>query len=103
MEAGTRVRYIHIDSEEDKATGYYPPVGTLGTIMKTRGNDIRVKWDSGTKNGAWWCHYTDVEEVEVSVSNNFIEKFWEVVNEEYDYKDMLTFEEIQKIFDGIKM
>lgn len=34
--------------------------------------------------------------------DNFIEKFWEVVNEEYDYRDMLTFEEIQKIFDHIK-
>ena len=33
---------------------------------------------------------------------DFIEKFWEVVNEEYDYRDMLTFDEIQRIFDDIK-
>ena len=32
----------------------------------------------------------------------FIEKFWEVVNDKYDYRDMLTFDEIQKIFDHIK-
>lgn len=32
----------------------------------------------------------------------FIEKFWEVVNEQYDYRDMLTFDEIQKIFDNIR-
>lgn len=33
---------------------------------------------------------------------DFIERFWEVVNEEYDYRDMLTFDEIQKIFDRMK-
>lgn len=32
----------------------------------------------------------------------FIEKFWKVINEEYDYRDMLTFEEIKGIFDRIK-
>ena len=36
------------------------------------------------------------------IMDNFIEKFWEVINEEYYYRDMLTFEEIQKIFDHIK-
>lgn len=34
---------------------------------------------------------------------DFVERFWEVVNEEYDYRDMLTFDEIQKIFDRIKV
>lgn len=32
----------------------------------------------------------------------FIKKFWEMANEEYCYRDMLTFEEIQEIFDKIK-
>lgn len=32
----------------------------------------------------------------------FINKFWEMVNEKYGYRDMLTFEEIQEIFDKIK-
>ena len=32
----------------------------------------------------------------------FVNKFWEMVNEEYGYRDMLTFEEIQEIFDKIK-
>ena len=32
----------------------------------------------------------------------FINKFWEMVNEKYEYRDMLTFEEIQEIFDKIK-
>lgn len=34
--------------------------------------------------------------------DNFTEKFWEVVNEQYDYRDMLTFDEIRKILDNIK-
>ena len=34
MEVGTRVRYIRIDDEEYKESGFYPPVGTLGTVKK---------------------------------------------------------------------
>lgn len=34
---------------------------------------------------------------------DFVERFWEVVNEEYDYRDVLTFDEIQNIFDRIKV
>ena len=69
MKVGIRVRYIHIDSEEDKATGFYPPIGTLGTVIETYkgykdNEDILVKWDSGTSgNGEWWCRSSDVEEV----------------------------------------
>lgn len=32
----------------------------------------------------------------------FIKKFWGIVNKDYDYRDMLTFEEIHEIFDRIK-
>lgn len=32
----------------------------------------------------------------------FISKFWEVVKDKYDYRDMLTFDEIKGIFDHIK-
>lgn len=34
--------------------------------------------------------------------NDFIEKFWEIVDEEYDHRDMLTFDEIKYIFERIK-
>lgn len=34
--------------------------------------------------------------------DSFIKKFWDMVNIEYDHRDMLTFEEIQEIFDSIK-
>lgn len=65
MKVDTRVRYIRIDNEEDKATGYYPPIGTLGTVIAVYEDDIIVKWDSGTEgDGAWYCEIADVEEVE---------------------------------------
>lgn len=35
-------------------------------------------------------------------TEDFTKKFWEAVNEEYSYRDMLDFDEIQKIFDKIK-
>ena len=35
-------------------------------------------------------------------TEDFTKKFWKVVKEEYDYRDMLDFDEIQKIFDKIK-
>ena len=66
MKVGSRVRYIHIDREEDKETGYYPPIGTCGTVVKVHRAEksIRVKWDRGTKNdGIWWCSAEDVEVV----------------------------------------
>lgn len=70
MEVGTRVRYIHEDSEHDKRTGFFPPIGTFGTIEKFNHfpldkDQILVQWDSGTiGNGRWWCYCTDVEIVE---------------------------------------
>ena len=35
-------------------------------------------------------------------TENFIKRFWEAVNEEYGYRHMLDFDEIQKIFNKIK-
>lgn len=65
MKVDTRVRYIHINSEEEEWMGYFPPLGTLGTVTYVGEEDILVKWDSGTKgDGEWWCEITDVEEVE---------------------------------------
>lgn len=70
MEVGMRVRYIREDSEKDKLLGYYPPIGTLGTVEKfdnrVKGEEsILVQWDSGTRgDGRWWCYCTDVEIVE---------------------------------------
>ena len=70
MKVGARVRYICEDSEYYKRSGFFPPIGTFGTVEKVdpgpRGKvQILVQWDSGTiGNGRWWCYWTDVEVVE---------------------------------------
>lgn len=37
LNIGDRVRYIHEDTEDDKESGYYPPIGTLGTVVDMEG------------------------------------------------------------------
>ena len=65
LKVGTRVKYIHKDTEDEKATGYYPPIGTYGTVVyKDELDTIQVKWDEGTDgDGIWWCEPENVEEV----------------------------------------
>ena len=66
MKVGARVRYICKDRWAKEYAGYYPPVGTLGTVEDTdNSKNIFVQWDSGTKgNGRWWCSLDEVEVVE---------------------------------------
>ena len=66
MKVGARVRYICKDRWAKEYAGYYPPVGTLGTVEDTdNSKNIFVQWDSGTKgNGRWWCGLDEVEAVE---------------------------------------
>ena len=64
MKVGTRVKYIHADSGFDKESGFYPPIGTLGTVIKVDRGIIKVKWDNGTRgNGEWYCEVENVKEV----------------------------------------
>ena len=68
IEVGSRVKYIHVDTKEDIKTGFYPPIGTCGTVNTIAGKTIEVVWDSGTKgNGVWWCESEDVEETDTKV------------------------------------
>lgn len=61
MLKGTRVKYIHIDTSDERETGYYPPTGTLGTVVYVDDDSIKVKWDNGTDDdGIWWCEKSDV-------------------------------------------
>lgn len=70
MQVGMRVRYIHEVSGYEKRLGFFPPIGTFGTIEKVdpvlEGEEqILVQWDSGTiSDGRWWCYWTDAEIVE---------------------------------------
>ena len=79
LKAGSRVRYARIDNAEDIETGFYPPTGICGTVVRTCPNDIEVKWDKGTKgDGIWWCKPTDVIEVEFSLKDLIEEKVDEI-------------------------
>ena len=69
MKVGTRVCFIS-EVDEYKSSGFYPPIGTLGTVENTdvrkKGEEqILVQWDFGTiGDGRWWCYESDVEVVE---------------------------------------
>ena len=76
LKIGSRVRYTRIDNAEDIETGFYPPTGTCGTVVRACPDDIEVKWDKGTKgDGTWWCKTTDVVEVEFSLKDLIEERF----------------------------
>jgi hypothetical protein len=63
---GSRVYFAHFDYPEDIETGFFPPIGTHGTVVFVKEDDETcvVKWDSGTKgDGAWWCDMHNIEEV----------------------------------------
>lgn len=63
---GTRVRYIHMGTIEERTSGFYPPIGTCGTVVygDDGDNTIQVKWDEGTDgDGIWWVETEYVEEV----------------------------------------
>ena len=66
IKVGDRVRYIAEDSKEDKETGFYPPKGTVGTVLWV-GNDsgqCYIRWPEGTtKRGGCW--YTEIKTVEL--------------------------------------
>lgn len=66
IEIGDKVRYITEDSEDLKETGFYPPKGTIGTVIWI-GDDAGqcyIKWPEGTTKGSG-CWYTEKESVEL--------------------------------------
>ena len=73
IEIGSRVKYIREDTEFDKERGWYPPIGTHGTVKEIYEEDIRVQWDYGTRDdGLWFCGHTDVEEIYNPTANGNI-------------------------------
>ncbi len=78
IEIGDKVRYITEDPEDIKETGYYPPKGTIGTVI---GIDsifavapYLIQWPEGTTkwNGRWYVEKENIELVENF--DQFIEK-----------------------------
>lgn len=69
IEVGDRVRYITEDTDDIKELGYYPPKGTVGTVI---GIDsifdaapYHIQWPEGTTkwNGRWYVRREDIEVV----------------------------------------
>ena len=66
IKVGDRVRYIAEDSKEDKETGFYPPKGTVGTVLWVgyESGQCYIQWPEGTtKRGGCW--YTEIKAVEL--------------------------------------
>ena len=66
IKVGDKVRYITEDSIESKESGFYPPKGTIGTVLWV-GNDsdqCHIQWPMGTTKGGG-CWYTEKESVEL--------------------------------------
>ena len=62
LKRGMRVKYI--GNMYEIFPPYYPPIGTLGTIVDIDGDGVEVKWDEGTSgNRTSWCDEKDVEVV----------------------------------------
>lgn len=79
LKIGSTVRYNRRDNAEDIESGFYPPIGTRGTVVSVCQDDIEVKWEHGTRgDGVWWCKPTDVIEVEFSLKDLIEEKVDEI-------------------------
>lgn len=66
IKVGDKVRYISEDSIEDKESGYYPPKGTIGTVLwiSNDNDQCHIQWPMGTTKGGG-CWYTEKESVEL--------------------------------------
>lgn len=67
IKVGDKVRYIFEDSKEDKETGFYPPKGTVGTVIGIEDSYFYlIRWPEGTTkdDGCWYAKEEDIELVE---------------------------------------
>ena len=65
IEVGDNVRYITEDSIEIKETGYYPPKGTIGVVIRIEDDaaPYLIRWPEGTTkgDGCWYVCRKDIE------------------------------------------
>lgn len=65
IEIGDKVRYVAKDSIEDQESGFYPPKGTTGVVVKIEKNiaPYLIRWpDKTTKgDGFWYVSREDIE------------------------------------------
>ena len=73
--------YIREDHPEKKSLGYYPPVGTYGTVITVDKKDVLVQWDNGTLPGNWWCDYNAVTKVRGDIEKLDLVIDWDALSE----------------------
>lgn len=68
IEIGDKVRYITENTEADKELGFYPPKGTVGTVIGIEDDaaPYHIKWPEGTTkpDGCWYVRKRDIELVD---------------------------------------
>ena len=65
IEIGDQVRYTTEDIDEVKESGYFPPKGTIGVVVKIEDDAVPylIRWPEGTTNGdgCWYVGREDIE------------------------------------------
>ena len=65
IEVGDNVRYITENSIEGKESGYYPPKGTIGVVIRIEDDaaPYLIRWPDGTtkSDGCWYVCRKDIE------------------------------------------
>ena len=68
IEVGDNVRYITEDPDEIKESGYYPPKGTIGVVIRIEDDaaPYLIRWPEGTTkdDGCWYVCQKDIELVD---------------------------------------
>lgn len=68
IEVGDKVRYITENTEADKELRFYPPKGTVGTVIGIEDDaaPYHIKWPEGTTkpDGCWYVRKRDIELVD---------------------------------------
>lgn len=76
---------------------YWSIVSPCNSCPRIYGTDNFVTTDTTQTYTNTNNHFKKTEYME-----DFAKRFWEIFKKEYDYRDMLDLDEIQKIFDKIK-
>ena len=65
IEIGDKVRYIAEDTDDAKESGFYPPKGTIGVVIRIEDDAVPylIKWPEGTTrgDGFWYVGREDIE------------------------------------------
>lgn len=66
IEIGDKIRYIAKNSMADKESGFYPPKGTIGVVVRIENDSASylIRWPDGTTKGdGFW--YAEKESIEL--------------------------------------